>query len=93
MFLDFLVALLASHRRDRIVGGRSLRDVAFAFAADTVVPNVASIGLDISRGSRPPNRGESNAVVHIWINLVVVVSVLCRPTVKRIENSFIRGFG
>ena len=79
MLLDFLVALLAGHRRDRIVGGRPLRDIAFAIAADTVVPNVASIGLDISRGCRPPNRGETDAVVHIWIKLVVVVSILCGP--------------
>ncbi len=93
MLLDFLVASFACHRRDGIIGRRSLRNVSFAFAADTIVSDVAAVGLDVSRSGRTPDRGESNAVVHILVAVVVVwLSTLCPSKAKAFKQAKVGTF-
>ena len=57
MLLNLLVALFSCQRRHGVVPRGPLRDVSFALLADPVVPNVAAIGLDMTRGCRPAHRG------------------------------------
>mmetsp|Transcript_2259 Transcript_2259/g.4843 ORF Transcript_2259/g.4843 Transcript_2259/m.4843 type:complete len:241 (+) Transcript_2259:2926-3648(+) len=66
--LNLGVSLFACRSRHRVECRMALGDISFALVADSVVPNVAPIGLHVARRRGTTHRRQANAVVHLFIS-------------------------